>query len=448
LNLLIKIGATSTEQTENALLSELIKTLNISIEDEEIIRQYKDANTSFTRDRVFTFKVLLSFLMHNLQKGLQREIALFAEAIQSEGGSIPEVSKAAFCKARQKLKPAVFTELSKVTCQTFYGSDEVQLWNGYRLIGIDGSTVELPNSKEIQEKYGVFKYRKDGKAICMGRTMMMYDTLNHMTLQGSLDKMEESETSMLWKALPEVDLKENDLLIFDRYYASHLLFFYLQKRGVQFCFRMKKNWWKVVETFYNSGKESGVVNLELPAKDKAEAERLGITKKKIKVRLVRIELESGETEILLTTLVNEELFTPAHLKEVYGLRWPIEESYKTFKHKVCIENFSGKSEKAVLQDFYVKIFIMNMTAVAVRPINEALKKQSVKVKYVHQVNFIEAIATMKKAVVSFFVTGKIAQAIKRVVRRLSNITEPIRPGRKFKRNHQPKRKHYTNYKPV
>jgi hypothetical protein len=115
---------------------------------------------------------------------------------------------------------------------------------------------------------------------------------------------------------------------------------------------------------------------------------------------------------------------------------------------VCIENFSGKSYKAVLQDFYVKIFIMNLTAVAVRPINEALKKESVKVKHSHQVNIIEAIATMKKAVVSFFVTGKIAEAIKRVVRRLSNNTEPIRPGRKFKRKHQPKRKHYMTYKPV
>jgi hypothetical protein len=386
--------------------------------------------------------------MTNLQKGLQREIALFSEAIQSEGGSIPEVSKAAFCKARKKLRPTVFTELSKVTCRTFYGSDEVELWNGYRLLGTDGSTVELPNSKDIQEKFGVFKYRQDGKAICMGRTLMIYDTLNLLTLHGSLDKMEESETSMLHKVLPEIDFKENDLLIFDRYYASHLLFFYLQKIGVQFCFRMKKNWWKVVETFYNTGKESQVVNLELPAKDKTAAESLGITKKKIKVRLVRIELESGETEILLSTLVNEEIFTPAHLKELYGLRWPIEESYKTFKHKVCIENFSGKSEKAVLQDFYVKIFIMNLTAVAVRPINEALKKQPVKVKYVHQVNFIEAIATMKKAVVSFFVTGKITQAIKRVVRRLTDITEPIRPGRKFKRNHQPKCKHYMNYKPV
>ncbi|HEY0040185.1 MAG TPA: IS4 family transposase [Flavisolibacter sp.] len=448
MDILIKIGATSTEQTQNALLSEIIEKLNITIEDETFISQHKDSSTSFTRDRVFTFKVLLSFLMTNLQKGLQREIALFVEAIESEGGSIPEVSKAAFCKARKKLKPSAFSELSKVTCKTFYGSNDVQLWNGYRLLGVDGSTVELPNSKEIQDKFGVFKYRQDGKAVCMGRTLMMYDTLNHMTLDGSLDTIEESETSMLWKALPDAELKENDLLIFDRYYASHLLFFYLQKRGVQFCFRMKKNWWKVVETFYNSGKESTVVNLQLPAKDKAEAERLGITKKKLKVRLVRIELESGETEILLTSLINEEIFTPSHLKEVYGFRWPIEESYKTFKHKVCIENFSGKSYKAVLQDFYVKIFIMNLTAAAVRPINEALKKQSVKVRYVHQVNIIEAIATMKKAVVSFFVTGKIAQAIKRVVKRLSDITEPIRPGRKFKRNHQPKRKHHMNYKPV
>lgn len=448
MTILIKIGTTSTEQTENALLSELIEKLNITIKDDTFISKQKDADTSFTRDRVFTFEVLLSFLMTNLQKGLQREIALFSEAIQSEGGSIPEVSKAAFCKARKKLKPSAFTELSQVCCQTFYNSQEVQLWNGYRLIGVDGSTVELPNSKEIQEKFGVFKYRKDGKAICMGRTLMMYDTLNHLTLNSSLESMEESETSMLWKALPDADLNKDDLLIFDRYYASHLLFFYLQNRGVQFCFRMKKNWWKVVETFYNSGKESTVVNLELPPKDKAEAERLSITKKKLKVRLVRIELESGETEILLTSLVNEEVFSPSHLKELYGFRWPVEESYKTFKHKVCIENFSGKSHKAVLQDFYVKIFIMNLTAVAVRPINEALKKASVKVKYGHQVNFIEAIATMKKAVISFFVTGKIEQAIKRVVRRLSDITEPIRPGRKFKRNHQPKRKHHMNYKPV
>jgi len=253
---------------------------------------------------------------------------------------------------------------------------------------------------------------------------------------------------MLWKGLPGLDLKKNDLLVFDRYYASHLLFFYLEKRGVQFCFRMKKNWWKVVESFYNSGKDSKVVTLELPAKDKEQATALGIAKTKLKCRLTRIELEGGETEILLTSLVNEQIFTVADTKELYGLRWPVEDAYKTFKHKVCVENFSGKSVKSVLQDFYVKIFIMNLTAAAVRPINDALNKPSAKVKYTYQVNLIEAIATMKRAVVSFFITKQIGKALKRLFERMSNITEPIRPGRKFKRKHLPKRKHHMNYKPV
>jgi hypothetical protein len=430
------------------ILKRIIFRLNLKMDDEAFVKGYKEGDKAFSRDRIFTFKVLLGFLMTNLQKAIQREIALFKDAIEFDGGSIPEVSKAAFSKARNKLKPTVFVALSDIVLDEFYQSDLVQHWRGYRVIGIDGSTGELPNSDEIKYKYGVFKYRDDGKAICMGRMLMVHDTLNHMTLAGSIDTMEESETSMLWRCLPGLDLKKNDLLVFDRYYASHLLFFYLDKRGAQFCFRMKKNWWKVVESFYNCGKDSRVVTLELPRKDQAEAAKLGITKTKLRCRLTRVELEGGESEILLTSLVNEEIFTVADTKELYGLRWPVEDAYKTFKHKVCIENFSGKSAKSVLQDFYVKIFIMNLTAAGVRPINDALKKQSVKVKYTHQVNLIEAIATMKRAVVSFFITKQIGKAIKRLYERMATTTEPIRPNRKFKRKHLPKRKHHINYKPV
>jgi hypothetical protein len=418
------------------------------MDDGAFVKDYKEGEKAFSRDRIFTFKVLLCFLMSNLQKAIQREISLFKDAIELDGGSIPEVSKAAFCKARNKLKPTIFVALSDIVLDEFYQSDLVQHWQGYRVIGIDGSTAELPNSDQIKYQYGIFKHRDDGKAICMGRMLMAYDTLNHMTLAGSIDKMEESEISMLWKCLPGLDLKKNDLLVFDRYYAAHLLFFYLEKRGVQFCFRMKKNWWKVVESFYNSCKDSKVVTLELPVKDKEQATALGIAKTKLKCRLTRIELDGGETEILLTSLVNEEIFTVADTKELYGLRWPVEDAYKTFKHKVCVENFSGKSVKSVLQDFYVKIFIMNLTAAAVRPINDALNKPSAKVKYTYQVNVIEAIATMKRAVVSFFITKQIGKALKRLFERMSNITEPIRPGRKFKRKHLPKRKHHMNYKPV
>lgn len=432
----------------DSLLKSVIDKLNKRICDELFINLYKVGEKSFSRDRFFTFKVLVCFLMTNLQKGLQREIALFQDAITINGGRIPEVDKSAFCKARNKLKPEAFSALSNIVTDEFYESDQVLKWNGLRVFGGDGSTVELPNSTQIKDKYGIFKHRKDGKPICMGRVLMVYDTLNHLTIHGSIASIEESETSMLWKCLPDLKVGKDDILVFDRLYASHLLFFYLQKLGVQFCFRMKKDWWKMVETFYGSGQISSVVALDLPKKDYARAAELGIIQTTLRCRLTRIELDGGETEILLSTLIDEDAFSVADTKELYGLRWPIEDAYKTFKHKVCVENFSGKSDRAVLQDFYVKIFIMNLTAVAIRPINEALKKQSVKVKHVHQVNLIEAIASMKRAVVSFFVTKNIGQAIKRIYRKLSKTTEPIRPGRSFKRNHQPKQKHYMNQKAV
>jgi hypothetical protein len=387
------------------------------------------------------------FLMTNLQKGIQREIALFKDAIELDGGSIPEVSKSAFCKARKKLKHTAFIELSDIVQKEFYKSDEVARWRGYRVIGVDGSTLELPNSEEIKANYGVFKIREEGKAVCMARTLMLYDTLNHITLNAQMESIKVSENAMLWKCLPEMNLKKNDVLVFDRLYASNLLFFYLHQRKVQFCFRMRTNW-DIVDRFLRSGKSSDVITTALSFEDRPKAIDLGITDIRFKCRLVRVELESGETEVLLTSLINEKEFSVTDMKALYWLRWPIEDAYKTFKHKVCIENFSGKSVKAVLQDFYVKIFIMNLTAVGVKPINAALQKSAVKVKYTYQVNKVEAIATMKRAVVSFFITNQVSKGLRRLYQRISRFTEPIRPGRKFKRDPQARNKTTINYKPV
>jgi DDE family transposase len=386
--------------------------------------------------------------MTNLQKGIQREISLFKDAIELDGGSIPEVTKSAFCKARKKLKATAFSSLSDLVVEEFYKSTEALLWRGYRVLGIDGSTAQLPYSDELKDHFGTFKELQDGRTMCMACTMTIYDALNHLTLHGSIGAINESETSLLWDCLPKLKLNENDLLVFDRGFPSLLLLFYLRKMNVQFCLRMRNNSWNAVQRFTAGGKSSDIITLALPMSHRAKALELGISEIRFKCRLVRVELDSGETEILLTSLVNEKKFSIGDLKELYGLRWSIEESYKAFKHKVCIENFSGKSVKAVLQDFYVKLFIMNLTAVAVRPINRALKKPSVKLKYTYQVNIIEAVATMKRAVVSFFVTNQVSKGLKRLYERISRITEPIRPGRKFNRKKGPKHKHHMGYKPV
>ena len=117
------------------------------------------------------------------------------------------------------------------------------------------------------------------------------------------------------------------------------------------------------------------------------------------------------------------------------------------KHKVCIENFSGKSLLSVYQDFHAKVCMLNLTAVLVHPIDEVLKDEP-KETYTHQVNFTEALSKMKWAPIALFIKQQGMRAIRELLTWFYNTTEPIRKGRKFNRPKLPKRKFHMNYKPI
>jgi len=386
--------------------------------------------------------------MTMLTRALQRELVDFIGKLQQESIDIAQVSKAAFCNARKKLKPIAFVKLNQSILDIYYGEADNpprQLWKGiFRLLATDGSTAEVPNSQEVQQKWGVFKHRDDGKAICMSRLSQVYDVFNHLTISSRIDSFNVSESALFWDQLKATPAREGDLYLLDRYYASFLLIFYLQARGANFCFRMKKDWWKVVEKFYNSDQQSQIISLELPRKDHKMAGELGIKLRRIPCRLVKVPLDSGEIEILLTSLTDEVSYTIEDLKELYGLRWGIETHYCELKQKAELENFSGKSIKAIEQDYYAKMFILTYTAVLVQPVNRLLE-EAPKIKYTHKVNFIEALARMKNAVIDLFIFNRIPLTLKKLYDWFAAFTEPIRKNRKFKRPKLPKNKKHRNY---
>jgi hypothetical protein len=381
-----------------------------------------------------------------LRRAIQRELVDFISKLQDGDVDIAQVSKAAFCTARKKLKPEAFIKLNEILIDTFYdaSNDKVRLWKDYRLLASDGSTAEVPNSLEIQNEWGVFQERADGKKICLARLQQTYDVLNHMSVVSSIDSFNVSESTLLWQHLEQIKpTMEKDLHVLDRYYASHLLMFHLAHRGDEFCFRMKKNWWKVVEDFYNSEDQDRIISLSLPKKDHQKAAQLGIEEKQISVRLVKIPLDTGEIEVLLTSLTDSSV-SLTDLKELYGLRWGVETSFSALKHKAELENFSGKSIKVVKQDYYAKLFILNYTALLIHPVDQLLRDRP-KAKYTHQVNLNEAMARMKYAVIDLFLFQRIPQTLKKLFDAFYAFTEPIRKGRKFNRPKIPKRKYHRTY---
>jgi len=58
-----------------------------------------------------------------------------------------------YLQQRKRFNPEIFPYLNGKYLMNFYCSDEVRLWNGYLLIAIDASKMEVPNSKENRETF-------------------------------------------------------------------------------------------------------------------------------------------------------------------------------------------------------------------------------------------------------------------------------------------------------
>ena len=80
---------------------------------------------------------------------------------------------------------------------------------GYRVLAIDGSTVELPTTEELKREYGEVKNNGNRLNMAMGRTSMMYDVENELIIDGVLEKYKTSEREMAktYKQVYEIKIR-------------------------------------------------------------------------------------------------------------------------------------------------------------------------------------------------------------------------------------------------
>lgn len=60
--------------------------------------------------------------------------------------------------------------------------------------------------------------------------------------------------------------------------------------------------------------------------------------------MAKVTADDGQEQIMCTSLLDPVKYKLQELGEVYCVRWRIEEGYKTYKARVQVEAFSGKTE--------------------------------------------------------------------------------------------------------
>jgi len=410
--------------------------------------KHKEKPTDFTRQRKIGFKGILVSVLINLKRSLAVEIDTFINKLDVNNEMT--YTKQAYSKARQNLKPSAYAELNDVVLEDIYGST-YKTFKGYRLIAMDGSTVELPNTVEMKEKYGVFS--EENKNYPIARICTTYDVLNEVILNGKLFPLKESEQLAaleLVQTLYNVDAQ--DLLLFDRGFPSVRLITLLNSLGKKYIFRVSKSFLKEVNDFTNSTDNDKTITIDI-SKRRIATNRIKdvTTPVKFDLRCVRIELEIEE-EILITNLTDEEMCKGA-LELLYSKRWGIETNYNLLKNVLEIENFTGDTDRAIQQDFYATIYICNLTSILIADAQEEYDKrpENLEKKYEYKINKRVAVAYLKNDLLHVMLQEeprKAARLYEKFVEKLSKHVIPIRDNRKYKRSMGHKPKHGRTNKKV
>jgi hypothetical protein len=302
-------------------------------------------------------------------------------------------------------------------------------------VAVDGSTSELPVTPDIIAAFELWGTKP------LARLSLLFDVLNGVTLDAWIGPKSQGERACAAAHFRLVGA--GDLVLLDRGYPAFWLFALLVQRGAHFCARMPLGVWESVDQFVATGHAEQIVTLTPGAAAKTECVQYAVPATPLRVRLVRIMLDTGEIEVLATTLGDTEAYPHAVFKELYHQRWPVEEDYKVVKLRAEVENWTGKSALSVRQDFYAKVFTANLTVILSLPAQVAVAQQNTRKRYAYRLNFAHALSTMKGLVVRLLRRTGVDALLADFWQVVARTIEPLRPGRQFPRPKGVRRKRFS-----
>ena len=430
------------------LYAKLVEFIKKIIFSTEFLESNRIDSKSFSRNRLLPFHYIVLFLINLIKGSYQDELDYFFKAIRNSQTFLRVVTKSAFCKARKKLKFQAFIELNDAAVQFFEDKFEPKTWHGLSLVGIDGSTVVVPKNHAVAEHFGVWNANSDNPCP-MARISQMFDVLNKVTIDAILSPKGTGERELCSQHF--VKLTPNHLVLLDRGYPAYWLFNQILALGANFCARVPVTRWKVIRKFFNSGKAEKIITLKATPTSIPKCQDLGLDPRPLRLRLIRVELDSGESEVLVTNLIDRETWPIDLFGDLYHCRWPVEEDYKVMKSRIQMENFTGKSVLSVYQDFHARVFSKNLAQMLAFTAQREVDLKDSERQYAYQINFTQALSKMKDTIVLLFDRSK--EVVRHILESLMDLfigtVEPVRPNRKFPRPKKVQRKgFYANYKPI
>lgn len=336
----------------------------------ELIFEAVCPDDSVRRNRIFSTPVTLSLFVQQVlskNRGCKEVISLLNKQRKAEHLSEVSTNTTSYCQARLRLPLVLIEKLMYTTADLALNALPADwLWNGHRVLLVDGLVVHAPDTPENQEKYPQPNSQKPGMgfsqirmcaAICL-TTGVVTDVQ-----YGPVEGKKTGEATLFRQMFRQ--FKKGDIIVADSNFECFRDMAMLGAQGVYMVCNINGT-----RTSPFSGPctvtEDKIVTLKRPDCDasrfsRQEWERLPKT---LDVRIIRYTVKGRQSELtIVTTLLDSDAYPADAVAELYKHRWACELDINSIKSVMGMTWLSCHTPAMLERELMVYLLAYNLVRV-------------------------------------------------------------------------------------
>jgi putative transposase len=279
----------------------------------------------------------------------------------------PSADTGAYCRACQRLPLTLIEKLTHHTADTAeQQTPQHWLWKNRHVHLVDGTTLSTPDTHALQQHYPQPKSQKPGLGFPMIRMVMMMSLATAMVTgweTGPQAGKETGETALFRKLLAR--LSPGDIVLADRYYCSYFLIALMQEFELDVVLRLHQRRQADFRRGTRLGSGDHLVTWHRPKKPNwMSQEMYDRMPKSLSVREISVTVsEPGyrtDSLIVVTTLLDANVYTKQDVSELYHKRWLIELDIRSWKVSLNLSVLRSKSPDMILKEIAAAMLAYNL----------------------------------------------------------------------------------------
>jgi len=294
-------------------------------------------------------------------------------------------SAGAYCQALQRLPvEALRNLLQQVVTRQRQSTEKQSGWHGHRVFLVDGSSCSMPDTTELQRRFGQPSGQQPGCGFPVAHLLAMFDAYTGMLIDVLMSSWRIHDMKRVGELHPH--LQAGDVLVADRAFGTFAHLALLQIQGIHAVFRVhqrrkvsfkrrQQRWsntdWPMrlgpqdqLNVWHKSGPRSRVMS-----KAAYDALPASLVVRELRYRVERCGYRTREVT-LVTTLLDADQYPADALAELYQRRWQAEVNLRHLKQTLGLRVLRAQSAAGAERELLAFALLYNlicsvMTVIAV-----------------------------------------------------------------------------------